>query len=251
MNPRGIDWASWMRRWEAQQNGHMPDREERFEVIVAAVRSHCGASPRILDLGCGPGSLAARLSRAIPGGRIIGVDRDPVLLELGRHAMTGHHRVALADADLGDPDLPRVGDNFDAAVSTTALHWLGLDALRQLYRSLAVMIKPGGLFLNGDRHRGTGAQVLDTLVHNMREPSAAAAVAVEAAETWEQWWAAVGAEAGFAAHVRERRVRHADHPHDERAPTLLDHTASLREAGFAEVGSLWQHLEDRVLAAIR
>jgi SAM-dependent methyltransferase len=248
---KATDWAGWLRRWEAQQTRHMPDREIRFEVIIGAVRAHCGPAPRVIDLGCGPGSLSLRLTRAIPGARVVGVDQDPLLLLLGRHALGGKHRIALVDADLGDPELPRVGDTFDAAVSTTALHWLRLEPLRQLYRSLAVMLKPGGLFLDGDHQHGTGAPLLDNLVANTRGPEPPdGADGANGAETWEQWWQAAEEEPGFAAAIAERQARAYDHPHHDEGPTLLEHQAGLRDAGFREVGTIWQHLDDRVLAAI-
>ena len=38
----------------------------------------------------------------------------------------------------------------DAAVSTTALHWLTQPALVALYAELAQLLRPGGLVLNGD-----------------------------------------------------------------------------------------------------
>jgi trans-aconitate methyltransferase len=34
----------------------------------------------VLDLGCGPGSLAGRLAARLPTAEIIGLDQDPVLL---------------------------------------------------------------------------------------------------------------------------------------------------------------------------
>jgi Methyltransferase domain len=48
---------------------------------------------------------------------------------------------ALIDAGTGAPD---------AAVSTTALHWLPEPDLRALYAELAAVLRPGGLLLDGD-----------------------------------------------------------------------------------------------------
>ena len=38
----------------------------------------------------------------------------------------------------------------DAAVSTTALHWLDAAQLRAMYAELATVLRPGGLMLDGD-----------------------------------------------------------------------------------------------------
>jgi hypothetical protein len=70
-------------------------------------------------------------------------------------------------------------------------------------------------------------------------------------ESWEEWWTAVEEEPGLAEAVAERGRRHHDHPHDDNAVDLAAHVESLRQAGFAEVGTIWQHQADRVLVAIR
>ncbi|MYT19935.1 methyltransferase domain-containing protein, partial [Streptomyces sp. SID7760] len=59
------------------------------------------SAPLLLDLGCGPGSLAARLAARMPAAEVVGVDADPLLLELGR----AHHGTALrfAEARIGEP----------------------------------------------------------------------------------------------------------------------------------------------------
>src|ERR1035437_9939670 len=95
------DWRSWLDRWEAQQGTSMPDREERFAIMIGAVGALCGASPHVVDLGCGPGSLARRLLDALPGARVTAVDMDPVLLAIGRNALGDQGgRLEGLDADL-------------------------------------------------------------------------------------------------------------------------------------------------------
>lgn len=137
----------WVERWELQQQRYAVDREERFTVIadvVEHVTAGRAGRPLVVDLGCGPGSLAARLVRRLPDAEIVAVDRDPVLLELGRT----HHPDAAryVDAEIGGPgwtgtlglDRP-----LDAAVSTTALHYLDRDTLLRTYRQLASLLRPG------------------------------------------------------------------------------------------------------------
>ncbi len=43
----------------------------------------------MLDLGCGPGSLATRLLDRIPAATVIALDADPVLLAIGQAAWPG------------------------------------------------------------------------------------------------------------------------------------------------------------------
>lgn len=69
---------AWIDRWDTQQQGYLPDREERFTALIDAVAEAAGRpDPLVLDLGCGPGSLATRLLDRIPGATVVAVDADP------------------------------------------------------------------------------------------------------------------------------------------------------------------------------
>lgn len=118
----------WIERWDLQQQHHLPDREDRFMALIDAVEAGAGRpDPLVLDLGCGPGSLSARLLDRIPGARVVAIDADPLLLALGRAGYRDRAGLRFAACDLRRPgwagalglDRPA-----DAAVSTTALHWL-------------------------------------------------------------------------------------------------------------------------------
>jgi len=59
----GLDAQAWLQRWDRQQEGYVPDREATF-ALMFDVLDRLGAAPgRLLDLACGPGSLADRASR--------------------------------------------------------------------------------------------------------------------------------------------------------------------------------------------
>src|SRR5689334_14977601 len=144
----------WIDRWDAQQGWYMPDREERFTVLIDAVEAGAGRDdPLVLDLGCGPGSLAVRLLGRMPAARVVAIDTDPLLLALGSAAYGDRPGLRFADQDLRVPGWAgRAGLSraADAAVSTTALHWLSAGELRAMYGELATVLRPGGLLLDGD-----------------------------------------------------------------------------------------------------
>ena len=70
-------------------------------------------------------------------------------------------------------------------------------------------------------------------------------------ETWERWWDAVANEPLFSELFAERTRRFPSQTHGENAPSFDMHVAALHDAGFREVGTLWQNLDDRVLMAVR
>jgi SAM-dependent methyltransferase len=254
----GLDAAqTWIERWDAQQESHLPDREDRFTALIDAVEVGAGrADPLVIDLGCGPGSLAVRLLGRLPAATVIAVDADPVLLALGRAAHPDLPGLRFADLDLRVPgwvgglglDRPA-----DAAVSTTALHWLDGPELAAMYGELAGALRPGGLLLDGDHLRVDESEspTLARLDRAVLEREDQRRFPGGHGETWTGWWDAVLAAPELADEVAERARRPASAGHHGSKSALLGtHVAALRAAGFAEVGTLWQRGENRLLCAV-
>jgi SAM-dependent methyltransferase len=92
---------------------------------------------RVLDVGCGDGFLAARLSQRVPD--VVAVDIDGPVLQRARQRFPGapvdwrHGDILAATGDLG---------TFDAVVSNAALHHLP-DLPTALAR-LREFVRPGG-----------------------------------------------------------------------------------------------------------
>lgn len=251
----------WIERWDRQQEGCLPDREDRFTALIDAVEACVKRpDPLILDLGCGPGSLAVRLLARMPEANIVAIDADPVTLALGRSAYADLAGLRFIDLDLRAPGwVSRLsldpGRQPDAVVSTTALHWLSAAELHQLYVTLAGVLRPGGLFLDGDHLRQDEAsnpvlarldQVLEEREGQRRFPDGHAG----RAEDWDKWWQAVAADPALAQAAAERTRRQSSH-HGSAGARLTVPTEALRAAGFAEVGTLWQRGASRVLCGVR
>lgn len=148
----GTDWAAWQQSWDRQQEWYMPDREERFRVMLDMVEAVVGPKPRVLDLACGTGSITDRLLKRFPEATSTGVDLDPALLAIAEGYFDGDERVTFVTADLKDPAwaarLPH--DSYDAVLTATALHWLHSEPLTALYGQLAGLVRHGGVFMNAD-----------------------------------------------------------------------------------------------------
>ena len=247
----------WIDRWDAQQQRYMPDREERFTALIDAVEAGAGRpDPVVLDLGCGPGSLAVRLLGRIPAATVVAIDADPLLLALGRAAYGDRAGLRFADRDLRVPGWPAglgLDRPADAAVSTTALHWLSAPALRAMYAELATVLRPGGLLLDGDHLTDDEGRTpvlarLNRVLTERWEERAGA----DGQEDWKDWWQAATADpvlAGPAAEREQRRLSE-DH-HGSESVRLAEHAGALAAAGFTEIGTVWQHGENRILAAVR
>lgn len=244
--------AQWVERWEGQQQRYAIDREERFTVIADVVEhiSRDCTAPLIVDLGSGPGALAARLAARLPAAEVLAVDADPLLLELGR----AHYGTTLrfVEVTIGSPRwLEALALNnrpLDAAVSTTALHYLTEGTLREVYRELAERLRPGGVFVNGD-HINPDAAAIHDLAQEIGRRRAERCRA-HAQEDWQSWWA--GATADPALSALPARTRERRHPRCEGNDlSISGHVELLREAGFGHAGAVWQFGNSHVLVAVR
>ena len=206
-----------------------------------------------LDLACGPGAISQRLLKRFPQARCIAVDLDPFLLTIGRQTLGDMDgRLRWVEVDLNTPAwIEALGvTQVDAVLSTTALHWLRNDVLARVYHQLAQLLRPGGVFLNGDHmkfaaHLETFNQIVATLKTKRYE----VAFTQQGIEDWEQWWAAAQAEPAFAELLAERERRFAQRTRDWGKAGYDFHQALYTRRGSAKsilfgstltIVSLWQ-----------
>ena len=92
---------------------------------------------RILDLGCGPGQLTARIAET--GAHVVGMDSSPEMIGQARQNYP-NLEFKLADATRFGFDSP-----FDAVFSNAVLHWVR-DA-EAVVRNVAACLRQGGRFI--------------------------------------------------------------------------------------------------------
>ncbi|MBD0738018.1 class I SAM-dependent methyltransferase [Streptomyces sp. CBMA29] len=244
-------WQDWQRSWDRQQEWYMPDREERFRVMLDMVEALVGAAPRVLDLACGTGSITDRLLRRFPAAGSTGVDLDPALLAIAAGSFAGDARVTLVTADLKDPrwteKLPH--DSYDAVLTATALHWLHTDALQTLYGQVAGLVRAGGVFLNADHMPDPATPAINAADRAQRHARMDRAKA-EGALDWSQWWQLAAADPLLAAPTAERFAIYGEHA-DGDTPPLDWHARTLREAGFSEARGVWSSPSDGLVLGLK
>ena len=239
--------------WHVQQTAFIEFRDQRVKAMLEMLAAaHPEGRPlRVLDLGCGPGSLCDAVADRFPDAEVVGVDRDPILLRLGRETNRHGERMRLLDLDLAAPGwVHEVGrERFDAVVSATALHWLNPDKLAGLYVTLPQVLNPGAVFLNADHlyFDGVAESFVKGVAEEQREKFRLAAID-SGAMTWEAWWEAARSVPGWEAEAKEWEERWSD-----KSPTvkvsLEFHLSALRAAGFVETTHIFRWFDDVVVFA--
>jgi SAM-dependent methyltransferase len=121
----------------------IPHRREGESTLLEFLPERVG---RFLDLGSGGGRLLGLVKAARPNAEAVAVDFSAAMLEVLRDAYRGDAKTSIIEHDLSSP-LPELG-NFDAIVSSFAIHHVTHERKRSLYAEIFGRLNPGGMFLN-------------------------------------------------------------------------------------------------------
>ncbi|MGR3869838.1 class I SAM-dependent methyltransferase [Streptomyces graminifolii] len=247
----GTDWQAWQESWDRQQEWYMPDREDRFRIMLDMVEALTGPAPRVLDLACGTGSITARLLARLPDATSTGVDLDPALLAIAEGTFADDDRVTFVAADLKDPEwttrLPY--DTYDAVLTATALHWLHSEPLAALYGQVAGLVRDGGVFMNADHMIDESTPRINAAERAHRHTRMDQAKR-DGVLDWADWWQLAAQDPVLAGPTARRYEIYGEHA-DGDTPSPEWHARVLREKGFGEARAVWCSPSDTLLLALK
>lgn len=113
-------------------------REQTFKQLLIQ-QANIRPGMRVLDLGCGTGTLTILIKQTHPEAEVVGLDGDPAVLEIARgKAMQAGVKITL---DHGMAyQLPYSDNSFDRVLSSLVIHHLNTAnkqrAMQEIYRVL-------------------------------------------------------------------------------------------------------------------
>jgi SAM-dependent methyltransferase len=126
-----------------ERAGRVPHREEGEAALIDELPLELR---RVLDVGCGDGRLLGLVLEARPQAAGVALDFSAHMFDRLHDRFGGDARVTPLHHDL-DTALPALGQ-FDAVVSSFAIHHLEHERKRQLYAEIWAALSPGGVFCN-------------------------------------------------------------------------------------------------------
>lgn len=113
----------------------------------------------ILDLGAGTGLELIELFKRFPDAKITAVDISEKMLEKLKEREFGS-KVKTICGNFFDVDF---GNDYDAVISTSALHHFLITDKLELYKKIYNSLKDGGIFLNSDKIVDSNQEELDAV----------------------------------------------------------------------------------------
>jgi len=202
----------------------IPDYPRMVEALVAALPFERAEPIRVIDLGCGTGTVAQNILDAFPNANVTCLDLAENMIALARAKLARYPGVRFAVGDFTTFD-----GEYDVVISSLALHHLATDEhKRSFYRRIYDRLGPGGAFYNGDVVLASSDLLQEAYMYQWR---AFMRRNISDDEIENKWIAKYQAE---------------DHP-----AKLVDQLAWLSAIGFAEVDVVWKHYNFAVYGGVK
>jgi len=149
LKKRGLEMKAFFdRKTEGYDDVHIAFMGSKTALTDALCGIHAPGTPiRVLDLGAGTGMELIPLFEAFPEASVTAADISADMLSsLMNRPFAGH--VTCVVGDFFETEL---GQDYDAVISTSALHHFAPEDKVILYRKVFAALKPGAVFLNADK----------------------------------------------------------------------------------------------------
>ncbi|MBL1177499.1 class I SAM-dependent methyltransferase [Pantanalinema sp. GBBB05] len=193
----------------------IPYYEQMVEALVLALPFNQSQLIRVIDLGCGTGTIARRIKDVYPQAQITCVDIAEKMLQIAQTKL-GDSGVRYQLANFEKYEFDSV---YDVAVSSLALHHLvDEDDKIKFYKKVYTCLSLGGVFYNADVILASNSHLQERYMEKWQEYMRLRVPVEEIEQKWIP--------------------QHYDEDHPSKLMSQLDW---LRDIGFVEVDVVWKY----------
>ena len=204
----------------------IPHYTTMVRLLVEAIPFEKSAPLRVVDLGCGTGTVAAKVLESFPNAHITCVDLAENMIAISQAKLKRYPRVDYVVADFCSFSFDA---RSDAVISSLALHHLATNEdKRNFYWRIYESLNTGGVFYNADVVLASNDFLQDLYMSEWRRFMSGSISTDEIEGTW------------IAKYYQE------DHP-----AKLMDQVSWMEEIGFTDVDVLWKYYNFAVYGGVR
>jgi tRNA (cmo5U34)-methyltransferase len=192
----------------------IPSYEDMVNSLVLALPFHEKEKIKVLDLGCGTGNISLTVKERFPNARITCVDMAENMIKMAKFKLASYDDIEFIIEDVRDLDFQ---DEFDAVISSLALHHLQHQEKKPFYHTIKKFLKKGGVLYNADNILGSSFHLNQLYM-----------------DKWIEFM--------LNSHTQEEidSVWLPKHREEDFPAPLMDHIHWLEDAGFDEVDVVWK-----------
>jgi tRNA (cmo5U34)-methyltransferase len=196
--------------------GLIPYYSEMIEALVSAIPFDKSGAIKVIDLGCGTGTVSKKVRINFPKAVITCLDIAENMIEMAKIKLAGQSDIRY---QLGDFNRYDFEEYYDVAISSLSLHHLVTDKDKKtFYRKIYNALTPGGIFYNADNIIASNDYLQQIYM-----------------DKWKQF---------MLKKVSKEEIENNWIPryYDEDRPAkLVDQLIWLKEIGFTDVDVIWKY----------
>lgn len=146
-------------------------REETFKRRLIH-QANIQSGQRVLDLGCGTGTLTILIKQSVPEAEVVGLDGDPKVLEIARSKAAKAGVNLTLDYGMAY-QLPCPDGSFDRVLSSLVFHHLVREDKQRTMGEVYRVLRPGGEFhlVDFGKPRGLYGSLLSPFMMRLEQAS--------------------------------------------------------------------------------
>jgi tRNA (cmo5U34)-methyltransferase len=142
----------------------IPEYQQMIAALIAAIPFDRSERIRVIDLGCGTGTVAERVLNAFPNARVTCVDLAENMIAMAQAKLVRHQDVCYVVGNFS-----AIAGKYDIVLSSLALHHLVTDDdQRAFYGRIYKSLSLGGVFYNADVVLGSSAFLQEMYMNQWR-----------------------------------------------------------------------------------
>ncbi len=202
----------------------IPFYKDMIQAMLSAIPFNKEESIKVIDIGCGTGTVAKKIKGIFPNAKITCLDFAENMIHMAKAKLEDYPDISYLLCDFSEFEFDK---KYDVVLSSLSLHHLGKDK-KQFYQKVFNNLADGGVFYNADVVIGSNEYLEKVYVSNWKEFMAQSIGDEEINNKW------------LGRHRKEGNPE-----------KLMSHLKWLEEVGFTDIDVVWKYYKYAVFGGTK
>ncbi|MBN1384196.1 MAG: class I SAM-dependent methyltransferase [Elusimicrobia bacterium] len=204
----------------------IPYYPQMLDALVTSIPFPENKKIKVIDLGCGTGTVSKKVKEKYPSSRIHCIDIAKNMIEIAKHKLSNYPDITYENADLSKYSFT---NSYDVVLSSLTLHHLVTDDDKiNFYTKIYHALNSNGIFYNADNVIGSNEPIQENNMIHWKE-FMQKTVSVEEIE--KKW-------------IRK-------YNEEDRPAKLINQLNWLKDIGFVNIDVIWKYYNFAVYGGLK